>query len=142
MPPDILWMHVNISTLMDCKHEVQLGLVAWLEDNTTDRMTDDRIEKSNLFSPISEQRELQMHVSEPFLRRAAPEHQVALMLLLLVLALPARLTPSDWSKATTVNQAVRNGGSVIADLGFQLACKCPGKKGCSASLERFKWPRN
>jgi len=134
MPPDILRMSVNISTLMDCKHEVQLALVAWLEDNTTDHMTDSRIEKSNLFSPVSEQRELQMRVTEAFLRRAAPEHNVRLILV----ALRARgLTPSGWSRVTTVNQAVRNGGSVIAMSVFPLRCKCPGKKACSTSLERF-----
>jgi hypothetical protein len=131
MPPDILRMRVNISTLMDCIYEVQLALVAWLGDNTADRMTDARIEKSNLFSPVSEQRELQMRVTEAFLRRAAPEHQVRLMLV----ALRARgLTPSGWSKVTTVSQAVRNGGSVIAEIVlsvFLLLCKCPGKKACS-----------
>jgi hypothetical protein len=86
MPPDILRMRANISTLMDCKHEVQLALVAWLQDDTTGRMTDSRIEKSNLFSPVSEQRELQMRVTQAFLRRAAPEHEVRLILV----ALPAR----------------------------------------------------
>jgi hypothetical protein len=134
LPPDILRMRVNISTLMDCKYEVQLALVAWLQDNTTDRMTDSRIEKSNLFSPVSEQRELQMRLTQAFLRRAAPLHQVRLMLV----ALPARgLTPSSWSKVTTVNQAVRNEGSVIADSLFSFRCKCPGKKSCSTSLQRF-----
>lgn len=139
MPPDILRMRVNISTLMDCKHEVQLALVAWLEDKTTNQMTDNRIEKSNLFSPVSEQRELQMHVTEAFLRRAAPEHQVRLMLV----ALPALgLTPSGWSKVTTVDQAVRNGGggSVIAESVFPLPCECLGKEGCSTSLQRFPVP--
>ena len=53
LPPDILRMRVNISTLMDCEYEVQLALVAWRQDDTTDRMTDSRIEKSNLFSPVS-----------------------------------------------------------------------------------------
>ena len=135
VPPDILWMRVNISTLMNCKHEVQLALVASLDHSTTDQMTNHRIEKSNLFSPVSEQRELQMHVTKAFLRRAAPRQSVMLTLL----ALPARgLTPSDWSKVTTVSQAVRNGGSVLAVLGFQLRSKCPGKKGCSTPLERFK----
>jgi len=43
MPPDILRVRVN--------HEVQLALVAWLKDDTTDHMTDYHIEKSNLFSP-------------------------------------------------------------------------------------------
>src|SRR5215470_5012147 len=107
--PDILRVRVN--------HEVQLALVAWLKDDTTDHMTDYHIEKSNLFSPLSEQMELQMHVAEPFLRRAAPQPYVMLTLV----ALPARgLTPSDWSKVTTLNPAVRNGGSVIAELGFPL----------------------
>ena len=134
MPPDILRMSVNISTLMDCKHEVQLALVARLADNATDDMTDSRIEKSNLFSPVSEERELQMRVTEAFLRRAAPEHQVRLMLV----ALRARgLTPSSWSRVTTVNQAVRDRGSVIAESLFPLRCKCPVKKACSTSLERF-----
>lgn len=134
MPPDILWMRVNISTRTECKDEVQLALVASLEHDTTDLMTDHRIEKSNLFSPISEQRELRMHVTEGFLRSAAPQRPIMLALM----ALPAHgLTPSDWSKVTTVNQAVRNGGSVLSVLGFQLRCKCPGKKGCSISLERF-----
>lgn len=133
MPPDILRVRVKISTRTECKDEVQLALVAWLRDNTTDRMTDYHIEKSNLLSPISEQRELQMHVTEAFLRRAAPEYPVMLALV----ALPARLTPSDWSEVTTVNQAVRNGGSVFAVAGFQLRCKCPGKKACSISLKQF-----
>lgn len=138
VPPDILWMRVNISTLMDCKHEVQLALVASLDHSETDQMTNHRIEKSNLVSPVSEQRELQMHVTEAFLRRAAPQQSVMLTLL----ALPARLTPSGWSKVTTVNEAVRGGGAVIALSGFPLLCKCPGKKACSISLERFKLPRN
>ena len=134
MPPDILRVRVNISTRTECKDEVRLALVARLEDNTTDRMTDYRIEKSDLFSPVSEQMELRMHVTEAFLRRAAPERSVMLTLL----ALPARLTPSDWSKVTTVNQAVRSGGLVIAISAFPLLCKCPGKKACS--LERFPPP--
>lgn len=137
MPPDILRIRVNISTLMDwdCKDKVQLALVAWLRDDTTDPRTDYSIEKSNLFSLVSEQMELQMHVTEAFLRRAAPQHHVMLTLV----ALPARsLTPSDWSKVMTVNQAVRNGGSVIADLVFPLRSKCPGKTGCSTSYRCFE----
>ena len=145
MPPDILRVRVNTSTLMDwdCKDEVQLALVAWLEDNTTDHLTDYRIEKSNLFSPVSEEMELQMHVTEPFLRGAAPQHHVMLRLV----ALATRsVTPSDWSKVTTVTQAARSGGSVIADLGFPLRSKCPGKTACSFSYRCFeiygKSPRN
>ena len=53
--------------------------------------------------------------------------------MLTLLALPARLTPSDWSKVTTVNQAVRSGGVVIAISAFPLLCKCPGKKACSTA---------
>ena len=122
MPTDISRMHVNISTLMDCKDDFQLALVAGLEDNTADRMTDYRIEKSNLFWPVSEQMELQMRVKEPFLRRAAPQHQLMLMLV----ALPARgLQPLSWSKVTTVDQAVRNGGSVI---GYQSFTLVPGRE--------------
>lgn len=137
MPPDILRVRVNTSTLMDweCNHEVQLALVAWLKDDTTDHMTDYHIEKSNLFSPLSEQMELQMHVTEPFLRRAEPQRHVMLTLV----ALPARgLTPSDWSKVTTLNPAVRNGGSVIAELGFPLRSSCPGKTACSFSYRCFE----
>ena len=125
MPPDILRMRVNISTLMDCKHEVQLALVAWLEDSTTDPRTDSRIEKSNLFSPVSEDRELQMRVTEAFLRRAAPEHTVRLMLVALRVRSP---TPSGWSRVTTVNQAVRNGGSVITESVFPLRCNVRPRK--------------
>ena len=136
MPPDILRVRVNTSTLMDwdCKDEVQLALVAWLEDYRNDYLPDYRIAKSNLFSPVSEEMELQMHVTEPFLRGAAPQHHV--MLTLVALATRS-VTPSDWSKVTTVNQAVRSGGSVIADLGFPLWSKCPSKTACSISLKRF-----
>ena len=135
MPPDILLVRVNTSTLMDCSDEVQLALVAWLVDDTTDHLTDYHIEKSNLFAPVSEQMELQMHVTEPFLRRAARQHRV----MLTVVALPARdLTPSDWDKVATVDQAVRNGGSVMADLVFPLWSKCPGKTECSFSYRCFE----
>jgi len=137
MPPDILRVRVNTSALVDweCSDKVQLALVAWLVDDTTDHITDYHIEKSDLLFPISERMELQMHVREPFLRRAAPQDDVMLTLV----ALPARgLTPSDWNKVTTVNQAVRNGGSVIVDLGFPLWSKCPSKTACSFSYRCFE----
>ena len=137
MPPDILRVSVNTSTLKDwdCNDAVQLALFARLEDNTTDHRTDYRIEKSNLFSPAAERTELQMHVTDSFLRRAAPQHHV---MLTLVAVAASSLTPSDWSKMTTVNEAVRNGGSVIADLGFPLRSKCPGKTACSFSYRCFE----
>ena len=50
------------------------------------------------------------------MRGAVPQHTVVLTLV----ALPARLMPSDWSKATTIDQAVHNGGSVIAEALFEL----------------------
>jgi len=137
MPPDILRVRVNTSTLVDweCNDDVQLALVAWLVDDTTDHMTDYHIEKSDLLFPVSEQMELQLQVREPFLRRAAPQHDVMLTLV----ALPARgITPSDWNEVTTVNQAVRNGGSVIADWGFPLWSKCPSKTACALSYRCFE----
>ena len=44
---------MNTNTLMDwdCADEVQFALVALLEDNTTDHVTDYRIEKSDPFFP-------------------------------------------------------------------------------------------
>jgi hypothetical protein len=136
MPPDILRMRANISTLMDCKHEVQLALVAWLQDDTTGRMTDSRIEKSNLFSPVSEQRELQMRVTQA----SCAEQRQNMKSDLSWWPFPPVVTPSGWSKVTTVNQVVRNGGAVIEESLFSFRCQCAGKRACSTSLERFPVP--